>query len=150
VAAHQHAQGHAEHHGIGRYVVIWGILIAFSILTVTTGSMDLGSANIYVAMAIATTKATLVLLFFMHLWEETAVNRLIFVTSVLFAIVMILGVFGDLATRAGSALPNGGPLPATIHGDRGALLEAIASGKYGAEGGHGEEHGEAGHGEGAH
>ena len=29
--------------------------------------MDLGAANIYVAMAIAITKATLVVLFFMHL-----------------------------------------------------------------------------------
>jgi cytochrome c oxidase subunit 4 len=115
------AAGHGEHaehgsHGVGRYFLIWGILLAFTGITVTTGRMDLGSANIYVAMAIATTKATLVLLFFMHLWEEGAVNRLIFVTSVLFALVLMLGIFGDLMTRAHGALPNGGPMPIRPHG----------------------------------
>ncbi|HEY0710087.1 MAG TPA: cytochrome C oxidase subunit IV family protein [Polyangia bacterium] len=143
MAAHQHASGHDAdhhgHHGIGRYIVIWAILIAFSVLTVVTGSMDLGTANIYLAMAIATTKATLVLLFFMHLWEETAVNRLIFITSVLFALVMLVGIFGDLVTRAPSILPNGGPLPVTIHGDRDDLLKAIEAGTYGKRpSGHGE------------
>ena len=146
MAAHQQAreaQGHdAAPHGIGRYLVIWGILIVFSVLTVVTGSMDLGTANIYVAMAIATAKATLVLLFFMHLWEETAVNRLIFITSVLFALVMLVGIFGDLMTRAPSALPNGGPLPATIHGDRQTLIDAIENGTYGARhSAHGAGHG---------
>lgn len=133
MAAQKHAEGHdAAHHGIGRYLAIWAILIAFSILTVVTGSMDLGSANIYVAMFIASTKATLVLLFFMHLWEETAVNRLIFITSVVFVLVMVLGIFGDLMTRAGTALPNGGPLPATVHGDREVLIRAVENGEYGA------------------
>ena len=109
-----HGDGHAaahEAHGMGRYVAIWLILLAFTIITVVTGRMDLGAANIYVAMAIATTKATLVVLFFMHLWEEGAVNRLIFVTSIIFALVLLLGLFGDLMTRAPGALPNGGPMP---------------------------------------
>jgi caa(3)-type oxidase subunit IV len=109
-----HGDGHEaahEAHGMGRYVAIWLILLVFTVVTVVTGRMDLGSANIYVAMAIATTKATLVVLFFMHLWEEGAVNRLIFVTSIIFALVMLLGLFGDLMTRAPGALPNGGPMP---------------------------------------
>jgi cytochrome c oxidase subunit IV len=110
--------GHgAEHkaHGVGRYFLIWAILLVFTVVTVVTGRIDLGAANIYVAMAIATTKATLVLLFFMHLYEEGAVNRLILVTSVLFALVLIVGVFGDLMTRAPGALPNGGPMPIRPH-----------------------------------
>jgi cytochrome c oxidase subunit IV len=118
-----HGAAHGEHaHGIGRYVAIWLTLLAFTVITVVTGKMDLGAANIFVAMAIACTKATLVVLFFMHLWEETAVNRLIFVTSVVFAVVMILGTFGDLLTRAPGALPNMGPLPANVHGGHGAAV----------------------------
>ena len=113
-----HDAGHGSH-GVGRYFLIWGILLAFTIITVTTGRMDLGSANIFVAMAIATTKATLVLLFFMHLYEEGAVNRLILVTSVLFALVLIIGVFGDLMTRSHGALPNGGPMPIKPHSAHG-------------------------------
>jgi cytochrome c oxidase subunit 4 len=104
------------HHGIGRYVAIWLILLAFTLLTVFTGRMDLGAANIFVAMVIAITKASLVVLFFMHMWEEGGVNRLVFVVSLLFAVVLILGVFGDLVTRLPMTLPNEGPLPSKLHG----------------------------------
>jgi cytochrome c oxidase subunit 4 len=133
-----HGDGHGSH-GVGRYFVIWGILLAFTGITVTTGRMDLGAANIFVAMAIATTKATLVLLFFMHLYEEGAVNRLILITSVVFALVLILGTFGDLLTRAHGALPNGGPLPAHMHGVHTTHGEGHA-GEGAAGEGHGGEH----------
>lgn len=113
----EHGGAHAEHHGIGRYVAIWLILLGFTALTVATGKTDLGQANIFIAMAIALTKATLVVLFFMHLWDEGGVNRLVFVVSVFFAVLLMLGVFGDVMTRLPSAVPNGGPLPATVHGD---------------------------------
>src|SRR5436190_16045171 len=101
---------HAPAHGIGRYVAVWLILLAFTALTVITGRIDLGSANIFIALAIATTKATLVVLFFMHLWDGGGVNRLVFVVSVLFALVLIAGVFGDLMARLPVTLPNGGPI----------------------------------------
>jgi cytochrome c oxidase subunit 4 len=113
----QHKEGaHEGGHGISRYVLIWAILLAFTGLTIFTGRLDLGAANIFIAMAIATTKATLVVLFFMHLWDTGGVNRLVFVVSVLFAIVLILGVFGDLMVRLPISLPNGGPLPMLPHG----------------------------------
>jgi len=104
---------HATHaaagpHGIGRYIVVWLALLAFTVITVVTGNM---SHNIYLAMGIAVTKATLVVLFFMHLYDEGGVNRLIFVVSVLFLVVLILGVFGDIMTRFQLTLPNEGPLP---------------------------------------
>jgi cytochrome c oxidase subunit 4 len=100
-----------EHGGIGRYLLIWAILLGFTILTIVTGRMDLGAANIFIAMAIATTKATLVVLFFMHMWDMGGVNRVVFGVSVLFAVVLIVGVFGDLMVRLPVTLPNGGPLP---------------------------------------
>ncbi len=125
MAQHKNQSGHAAGHGpagghgaegshaggMGRYFTVYGLLILFTILTVVTGKMDLGAANIYIAMAIASTKASLVVLFFMHLWDEGPVNRLIFVTSIVFVLVMFLGIFGDLMTRAPSVLPNGGPIP---------------------------------------
>jgi cytochrome c oxidase subunit 4 len=104
------AAPHGAHgqHGIGRYIVIWLMLLAFTIITVVTGKM---SHNIFLALGIAVTKASLVVLFFMHLYDEGGVNRLIFVVSVLFAIVLIVGVFGDLMTRLQLTLPNEGPMP---------------------------------------
>jgi cytochrome c oxidase subunit 4 len=106
-----HGDGHAPHaahsHGAGRYVLIWVILLAFTALTVATGTRDLGSANLPIALTIATVKATLVVLFFMHLSESHGANRLVFVVSLLFVLVMMAGVFGDLLTRFPLALPNG-------------------------------------------
>jgi cytochrome c oxidase subunit IV len=111
---HGGAAAHAEGaHGIGTYAVIWAILLVFTALTVWTGKTDLGRANIFIAMFIAITKATLVVLFFMHLKDSGGVIRLVFVVSVLFVVVLLLGVFGDLFTRLPMTLPpNAGP----VHG----------------------------------
>jgi cytochrome c oxidase subunit IV len=114
--AEHEKKGHGGHgagasHGIGRYLVVWLILLFFTLVTVLTGRLDLGSANIFLAMAIALTKATLVVLFFMHLYDEGGVNRLVFVVSVLFLALLLLGTFGDLMWRLPISLPNEGPLP---------------------------------------
>jgi cytochrome c oxidase subunit 4 len=112
---HQEEKKHGEgaaHHGVGRYALIWALLLFFTALTIITGRLDLGSANIFIAMAIAITKATLVVLFFMHMWEMGGVNRMVFVVSLLFVGVLILGVFGDLVVRLPVTLPNGGPIHA--------------------------------------
>ncbi len=107
-------------HGLKRYVFVWLALLAGTVLTVVTGRMDLGEANIIIALAIATTKATLVVLFFMHLYDAGGVNRLVFVVSVLFVLVLLAGVFGDLMARLPVSLPNGGPVaPVEMHGGAG-------------------------------
>jgi cytochrome c oxidase subunit 4 len=98
---------HAHEHGAGRYVLIWMALLAFTITTVVTGRMDLGSANLPLALIIATIKATLVVLFFMHLWDSEGINRLVFGVAVVFVLVLFAGVFGDLFTRMPDALPTG-------------------------------------------
>jgi cytochrome c oxidase subunit 4 len=108
-ASPSHAEDHPAHHGPGRYFLIWVILLGFTGLTVFTGRMDLGAANLPIAIAIATIKATLVVLFFMHLSESHGVNRLVFVVSLLFVVVLLLGVFGDLLTRNPLSLPGGVP-----------------------------------------
>jgi cytochrome c oxidase subunit IV len=105
---HHAAAAHEGAHGIGRYIAVWLILLGLTVATVVTGKM---TGNIFLAMAIACTKATLVVLFFMHLYDEGGVNRLVFVVSVLFAVVLIVGVFGDIMTRLKVTLPNEGPMP---------------------------------------
>ena len=50
-----HAQAKEEHHagghGVGRYFLIWIILLGFTILTVATGRRDLGGVNLPLALA---------------------------------------------------------------------------------------------------
>lgn len=98
---------HAHGHGAGRYVVIWLALLAFTLTTVITGRMELGNINLPLALAIATIKATLVVLFFMHLWDSEGINRLVFCVALVFVMVLLAGVFGDLLTRMPDALPTG-------------------------------------------
>ena len=58
-------------------------------------------------MVIATTKAALVVLLFMHMTEAPGANRLVFSVSIVFMLVMMTGVFGDLLTRNPMTLPGG-------------------------------------------
>ncbi len=106
---HEEGHGAAHGHGIGRYLIVWAFLIVGTVLTVITGRIDMGAGNIFVALAIASTKATLVILFFMHMIDTPAANRIVFVTSIVFAIVLIVGVFGDLWTRNDMTLPSAAP-----------------------------------------
>jgi cytochrome c oxidase subunit 4 len=99
------AERHAEH-GAGRYYVVWAILLVFTGLTVLTGRQDLGAWNIFIAMFIASIKASLVVLFFMHMSEAAGANRLVFVMSLVFVAVLMMGVFGDLWTRNPMTLPS--------------------------------------------
>jgi cytochrome c oxidase subunit 4 len=101
------ADSKAEHHdhGTKRYFVVWFILLICTVLTVWTGYKDLGAWNLPLALVIATFKATLVILFFMHMTEAAGTNRIVFVTSFVFLLVMIFGVFGDLWTRSQMSLP---------------------------------------------
>ena len=103
------AEAHAGTHGAGRYFIIWAILLAFTGLTVYTGYKDLGWANLPLALTIASIKATLVILFFMHMTEAAGANRLVFSASFVFLFVMIIGVFGDLWTRNPMTLPSSAP-----------------------------------------
>ena len=65
--------------------------------------------NLPLALAIACLKASLVVLFFMHMSEAAGANRLVFVVSLIFVLVMIFGVFGDLWTRNPMTLPSAAP-----------------------------------------
>ena len=98
----------AGHHATGprSYFIVWAILLICTGLTVWTGYMDLGAVNLPLALSIATFKASLVIWIFMHMSEAAGTNRIVFVTSFVFMLVMIFGVFGDLWTRSQMSLPN--------------------------------------------
>ena len=53
------------------YYMVFGALIVGTIMTVAASKVDLGPLNNIVMLAIASTKATLVILFFMHVrWSS--------------------------------------------------------------------------------
>ena len=111
----------------------WGIfaaLVLFTIVTVKVSYYDFGPANIYIAMIIATAKASLVATFFMHLRHDRIFNTLTFLGAFLFLAIFILLTAEDLgkrgqvdysyggtvAPRSGEAAP-GGLVPTTATAD---------------------------------
>ena len=69
---------------------VLGALLALTVATVAVTSFDLGAqGNLIVAMAIATVKAALVCVFFMHLLWDKKFNAVLFLTSVLFLILFL-------------------------------------------------------------
>jgi cytochrome c oxidase subunit 4 len=91
---------------IKRYWMIFGILILGTILTVGAAYVDLGSStyNIVLALVIATTKASFVALYFMHLISEKTTIYLVLGFTVFFFIGMIslfMGAQADIPTVGG-------------------------------------------------
>jgi len=99
--ANQHdGQGHGHH--IIPLKVYWAVFGALVFLTLTTtevASLDLGGLNVPVALLIAGTKASLVVLFFMALKYDNKVNAMIFSVGLLFVLVFIGFVLLDTEFR---------------------------------------------------
>jgi cytochrome c oxidase subunit IV len=104
--SHSHQAEAPEHHGSGAYWLVWIALLVLTGITWWTGQMHLAGFALLLALIIAVTKATLVVLFFMHLWEQKGVNRVALASSIVFVVVMLLGVFGDVTMRLNTLLPN--------------------------------------------
>ncbi|MGJ5819285.1 cytochrome C oxidase subunit IV family protein [Paludibaculum fermentans] len=77
--------------------VLLGLLV-LTIITVQASYVDFGSMNTVVALIIATIKASLVALFFMHLRHDKF-NAVIFVGGLLFLSIFIIWTMFDLGTR---------------------------------------------------
>ncbi|AKQ63889.1 Cytochrome c oxidase polypeptide IV [Myxococcus hansupus] len=96
-----------EHHGAGRYWLIWVLLLVLTAVTVVTGRIHIPTWGLVLALVVATTKGTLVLLYFMHLIDHRGANRLVFAVSILFVVLMLAIPLVDLGTRYRGATPPG-------------------------------------------
>ena len=81
------------------YAVVWVALLVLTATTVAVSYVNLGAWNVVVALALASVKAGLVALFFMHLKYE---NRLVWgfaLTPIYFLILIIAGTLSDTLFR---------------------------------------------------
>src|SRR5580658_9759766 len=123
---HAHEDDGAVHVHIAStrfYIGIFAALICLTVATVKVSYYDFGSANIIIALAIATAKASLVAAFFMHLRHDQLFNTLAFLAAFLFLGIFILLTYDDIAKRgrldndyggtvelrSGAAAPGGEP-----------------------------------------
>jgi cytochrome c oxidase subunit 4 len=80
---------------LGTLVAVFVALILLTALTVAATWVDLEPWNVAVALAIATLKAALVALFFMHLRYDNPFNGLVFLTALLFLAIFVGGTLTD-------------------------------------------------------
>lgn len=91
---------HSSSSPLKMYFAVFFALLVGTGITVFAATLDLGPFNAPVALAIATVKATLVVLFFMHVWNASEKLTKLVVIGALFFLFLLLGLtMADYATR---------------------------------------------------
>lgn len=85
------------------YVTIWIILLIFTGLTTWVAFFDLGILNPIIALAIAVTKASLVVLFFMHVKYSPKMIALVIGCGLFFLSILMVLTTSDYISRAWSS-----------------------------------------------
>jgi len=81
------------------YVGIFASLMVLTAATVAAAYVNLGALNIVVALAIATLKATLVVLYFMHARYSPKRTQLVIICAVFWLAIMLALTLSDYTTR---------------------------------------------------
>jgi cytochrome c oxidase subunit 4 len=93
---------HAEHHIVSplTYTIIFGTLLTFTGITVGAAYIDLGILNPIVALAIASIKAVIVILFFMHVKYQSNLVKMTVSAGFFTFLVLITMTLTDYMSRA--------------------------------------------------
>jgi cytochrome c oxidase subunit 4 len=82
------------------YFLVWGALLVGTVLTYEVAKIDLGPFNSVVALVIATTKALLVALFFMHLKDASErLLKLVVASTIFFLMILLFLTLTDYVSR---------------------------------------------------
>lgn len=91
---------HANSSPLKTYFAVWVALLVGTFLTYEVAKIDLGPWNAAVALTIASTKALLVALFFMHIkGAHERLLKLVVITTIAFLIILLTLSMADYATR---------------------------------------------------
>ena len=123
VSAHD-TTAHHEHDiskDPGLYLRTLLTLLVLTAITVGAAGIQFGSANVVIALTIATIKAILVALFFMHLAHDKPVNGIIAMAGFIFLGIFLLFDLLDFDTRVNlqphnmPAMAQPTPTPTTLN-----------------------------------
>jgi cytochrome c oxidase subunit 4 len=92
---------HEDHHHVSpiwEFTAVFLVLLFLTILTYVVSFAGLGPAALPVAMIIAATKGTLVVLYFMHLKYEDRFYAFVFCVTILFVSIFFTFVLFDMKT----------------------------------------------------
>jgi cytochrome c oxidase subunit IV len=92
--------GTAEHAGsIGLYVAIFSALLVLTATTTAVAFVDLGPFNNVAAIGIAAVKATLVVLFFMHMKGSPRMVPIVFLSGIAWLFILLSITLADYLSR---------------------------------------------------
>jgi cytochrome c oxidase subunit 4 len=97
------------------YVLVWAALMVLTVVTVAIARLNLGPFNDIVALAVAVTKALLVILFFMHVKDSSRMTRLTVVAG-FFWLALLIGItLTDYLSRPVDARVRAIPPASQLH-----------------------------------
>ncbi len=83
------------------YYGIWAALLVLTVVTAKVATIDLGPFNTIVALVIATFKALLVILFFMHVkYTSEKLTKMVIISSIFWLLILLVLSLADYGTRA--------------------------------------------------
>ena len=89
-----------------QYAYVFAILMVLTLATTAIGMIDLGRLNVVVALVIATIKAVLVVLFFMHIYWSSKLNKLVVVSGVGWLALLLWLTLTDIFSRGWLPFPG--------------------------------------------
>jgi len=82
------------------YYTIWVALLCLTVITAAVSFVDLGPFNTIVALVIATFKAVLVVLFFMHVkYTSEKLTKTVIVAAIFWLLLLLALSMADYTTR---------------------------------------------------
>jgi cytochrome c oxidase subunit 4 len=103
----EHATTHGHVSPKSTYYAIFGALMVLTGVTIAVAFVHLGAANFPVAIAIAITKATLVVLFFMHVKYSSRLTKMVVGMAFFFLGILLLLTLTDYLSRGWFTSPSG-------------------------------------------
>ena len=88
------------------YYMVFGALIVGTLLTVGAAKVDMGPLNNVVMLAIACTKASLVITFFMAVRYNTPLTKVVVISGFLWLFILFGLGLNDYLTRAWMGVPG--------------------------------------------
>jgi len=108
-------QAHAKHPTPRVYALVLLALLLLTAMTVSASGVDFGSpgVNVVIALLIASLKACLVALFFMHLRYDKPINAVIFSTGLVFLALFLIFCLIDFESRE-AVVPENLKIPGAV------------------------------------
>jgi cytochrome c oxidase subunit IV len=93
---------HAEHHIVTpkTYIIVFITLLVFTGITVAAAFVNLGVLNPIIALAIACTKAVIVILFFMHVFFQSKLIKMTVAAGFFTFMILITMTLSDYISRS--------------------------------------------------